>query len=181
MPRQDEFVLPLKPNADEVQSGAARQAAVREFARTYAERLGVRPTKLNTLVVQSNIETTTSVQLRKVGYKRDEMQVHLTGRHNLVASPKKRPNIKLDALNRFTRVMPGEQASLSGSACHSKLPDQAPLELFLPLVNHLGDPDVKFAADNLGDTIAMARIEKDLVTMRSVTPSMLVHSPYFMR
>eukprot|EP00892_Ulva_mutabilis_P001752 jgi/Ulvmu1/11578/UM079_0021.1 len=163
---QDDCVIPLKQNASEQQSAAAKDAAVREFARKYAEQNGVRPTRLSTGWVQSNVATECSIKLRKVGYKRDEIHVNLKPLATRSANRLGRPNPKLEALNKFNRAIlcqrPHEPCSpsstASGAACTMKL--------LLPPSHALGDPDVSFTTADLSNTIMCARQEQDLVTTR---------------
>lgn len=165
---QDVCVIPLKQNASQAQSEAAKQAAVREFARKYAEKIGVRPSRSSTGLVQGNVATESSIKLRKVGYKRDEIHVNLRPVNDRSIGPKTGPNVKLEALNRFNRVV----LRGSPSAVHSRSDDDTTrsaltMQLLLPASHQLDDPDINCAAADLGHAIASARQEKDVVTMRS--------------
>lgn len=175
---QDDCVIPLKQNADEAQSEAAKQAAVREFARKYAEKIGVRPSRLSTGLVQSSVATECSIKLRKVGYKRDEIHVNLKPKRNVSLGPPRQSNMKLEALNRFNHVILRGGPSVAKSGDNSdRIGAGMAMQLLLSGAHQLGDPDVQSAAADLSEAIAAARQEKDLVTMRSDTNFWLGHCP----
>lgn len=167
---QDDCVIPLKQNASEQQSVAAKHAAVREFARKYAEQIGVRPSRLSTRLVHRNVATECSIKLRKVGYKRDEIHINLKPVINGPVCPKSRANPKLEALNKFNCTVLQESPDTSATASSIKTSGKMPIMPLLLSPSHpLGDPDVGCAGPDLSTAIACARQEKDLVTTRSAT------------
>lgn len=170
---QDVCVIPLKQNANETQSEAAKQAAVREFARNYAEKIGVRPSRLSTGLVQGNVATECSIKLRKVGYKRDEIHVNLKPINDRSTGPKSRLNVKLEALNRFNNVVLHSSPSVVNCRSDQHTTGSAlTMQLHLPVSHQLEDPDISCAAADLGNAIASAKREMDMVTMRSDLPGL---------